>query len=53
MELLEYDWFQSYLVRNQQTFVNGFLSTKKEIIYGIPQGSILGPLLFLIYNLIY
>ena len=47
---VEHDWFESYLTsRNQQTFVNGFLSTKKEIICGIPQGSILGLLLFLIY----
>jgi hypothetical protein len=47
---VEHDWFESYLTsRNQQTFVNGFLSTKKEIICGIPQGSILDPLLFLIY----
>jgi hypothetical protein len=47
---VESDWFQSYLTaRNQQTFVNGFLTTKKEIICGILQGSILGHLLFLIY----
>ena len=47
---MEHDWFESYLTsQNQQTFVNGFLSTKKEIICGIPQGAILRPLLFLIY----
>ena len=47
---MELTWFQSYLTaRHQQCFANGFLSTQSQIICGIPQGSILGPLLFLIY----
>ena len=44
------DWFKSYLNnRTQQTIVNDFLSEKIEIIYRVLQGSILGPLLFLVY----
>ena len=47
---LEHTWFQSYLAnRQQQCQVNGFLSTKREIICGVPKGSKLGPLFFLIY----
>ena len=44
-------WFKSYLEgRTQQTSINGTLSRKFSLDCGVPQGSCLGPLLFIIYT---
>ena len=47
---LPLDLFMSYLNDRKQTvFIDGHYSRMKEICCGVPQGSVLGPLFFLIY----
>ena len=44
------NWFQSYLCnRYQYVDYNGTVSSKLPLSTGVPQGSILGPLMFIIY----
>ena len=44
-------WFQSYLAgRTQHVRCGGKCSTLIDVICGVPQGSVFGPILFIIYT---
>jgi len=44
-------WFRSYLQdRKQSVMIDGTKSEMKDLRYGVSQGSVLGPILFLLYT---
>ena len=50
LDVLGIDWIKDYLTRRQQrVFANGSYSSYQDISQGVPQGSVLGPLFYIIY----
>ena len=46
-----FDWFKSYMQgRKQSVLIDHTASSMWELLFGVPQGSVLGPLLFIIYT---
>ena len=46
-----FEWFSSYLSdRFKSVSVNGRISSHKKLHFGVPHGSVLGPILFTLYT---
>jgi hypothetical protein len=44
-------WFESYILdRTQAVMVDGQMSVSASLSFGVPQGSVLGPVLFIMYT---
>ena len=42
-------WFRSYLYGRSQVVIGDKITSPRDLKFGVPQGSILGPLLFIMY----
>ena len=49
LDVCAVNWLKTYLTRTQTTLFNGRMSGKLQVSSGVPQGSVLGPLLFTLY----